>query len=477
MRLFLLLAASAAALAEDALERRFVLQVRGVDAGFAFYRENVDADGTRTIEGETLLKLLQGGQETVLRSKRTTVIGPQETVPRSYRASATRDGRESSYEAERTEDGVRLHATIRGAPAQARFPLSSVKALLDHNAPEHFEIFLGGRRETPGRFQCAVGIVEMMAALAIAGEVKAEEEITADEGTIRATRIEFSALGMLYRAWLDAEGRIARLQVPSQAFEAIRTSRRIEDLAISPADLMRSFSVPLRLAEGVEAPGDRARRPGAVREARLRVRVKVGENRTDAAALSNSHQTFEPAPDAEAGWIDGMLTIRETRTTVEEDLAPFLAPEDGIESDAPEILSRAREVIPDGTAPSEAARLVSDWVHGAMRYETQVVSALAAHQGRVGDCLSHARLTIALLRARGVPARTIGGIALGGSGRLGQHHWVEVHGGPGVGWFQIDPTYGQSSGVDAFHLDLWREGTFDGSADNRVELLSWEPTR
>ncbi|MBI4613480.1 MAG: transglutaminase domain-containing protein, partial [Planctomycetes bacterium] len=120
--------------------------------------------------------------------------------------------------------------------------------------------------------------------------------------------------------------------------------------------------------------------------------------------------------------------------------------------------------------------LASEWVHGEMRYETQLVSALAAHQGRVGDCLSYSRLTIALLRARGVAARTIGGISLGGSKRLGQHHWVEVHGGPGVGWFQIDPTYGQSTGVDAFHLDLWRQGTFDGSADNWVELLSWEPS-
>ncbi|MEK7867302.1 MAG: transglutaminase-like domain-containing protein [Planctomycetota bacterium] len=474
LRFAFLFAACAAALAEEPIERRFVLQVRGADAGFATCRETVAADGTRTIEGETLLKLLQGGEETVLRSRRTTVIGAGETVPRAYSSTATRDDRESTYEAEILDKAIVLKATIRGAPTQVKFPLATVAGLLDHNAPEHFEVFLGERRKTPGKFQCFLGVVEMMAALPIAGEVKGEEEVAADEATVLATKVEFNALGMLYRAWLDGEGRVARLQVPSQSFEAVRTKRRIEEFEISPADLMRSFSVPLRLAEGVQEPDGKAREPQGVVEARFRVHVKVGENRTDDAVLSNSHQVFEAAAGAEPGWVDGTLTVREARQAVEEDLAPFLAPEDAIESDAPEVVERAREVIPDGVEPSEAARLASEWVHGAMRYETQLVSALAAHQGRVGDCLSYSRLTIALLRARGVPARTIGGISLGRSKRLGQHHWVEVHGGPGVGWFQIDPTYGQSTGVDAFHLDLWRQGTFDGPADNWVELLSWK---
>lgn len=470
-----LLLACAAALAEDASERRFVLSVRGIPSGWAWYRDATQADGVRTIDGETLLKLAQGGVETVVRSRRTTVIVADEAVPRSYRATISRDGHESSYECERVEDAVEVKAQIRGTPASARFPLPAVAALLDHNAPEHFELLLRARRKAPGAFQCAVGVVEMMAALPIAGEVRGEEAIDADEGTVRATRVSFRAIGLAYDAWIDADGRVARIEVPSQAFAAVRTRKAIDDLQIEAADLMRSFSVPLRVAEGVEAPGGRAREPGGVREARLRVRVKVGENRMDDGVLTNSHQAFEAAAEAQPGWIDGTINVRDAPLAKEEDVAAFLAPENGIESDAPEIVARAKEAIPDGVPPREAARSAVEWVHGAMRYETQLVSALAAHQGRAGDCLSHARLAIALLRARGVPARTIGGVALGGSMRLGQHHWVEVH--DGGTWFQVDPTYGQATGVDAFHLDLWRQGTLDGSADNVVELLSWEPAR
>lgn len=475
MKHLFLLALCAAALAEEPTERRYVLTVRGSTAGYAWYRESTAADGTRTIEGETLLELLQNGETNAVRSKRTTVIGKGEAVPRTYKATSTRDGKDSSYDCSLEKGTIIVRATIRGTETNAAWPLTAVGALLDHSAPEHFEVFLSERRKTPGKFQCVVGVVEMMAPLPIAGTVGAEEVIAVDGSEVHATKVEFSAIGLLYRAWLDADGRVVKLAVPSQAFEAVRTEKRLEDLDVSPADLMRSFSVPLHVAEGVEEPGARAREPGGVVEARLRVHVKVGDNRTDAGALTNSHQSFEAAADAQPGWVDGVLTVRAAKLAAEEDLSPFLAPEDGIESDAEEIKARAAEVIPEGAPAPEAARRAAAWVHGAMRYETQLVSALAAHQGRVGDCLSYSRLTIALLRARGVASRTIGGIALGGSKRLGQHHWVEVHGPEG--WFQVDPTYGQATGIDAFHLDLWRQGTLDGSADNYVELEEWTPSR
>lgn len=473
MRYILLLALCAAAIAEEPTERRYVLTVRGATAGYAWYRESVAADGTRTIEGETLLELLQNGETNAVRSKRTTVIGKGEAVPRSYKATSARDGKESSYDCSVERGNIVVRATIRGTETNASWPLATVPALLDHNAPEHFEVFLAERRKTAGKFQCVVGVVEMMAPLPIAGSVGAEEEVAVDGSVVRATKVEFSAIGLAYRAWLDEDGRVVKLAVPSQAFEAVRTEKRLEDLDLSPADLMRSFSVPLRVAQGVDGPTERAREPGGVVEARFRVHVKVGENRTDPEALTNWRQEFEGAKDAQPGWVDGVITVTPRRVPGDEDPSPFVAPEDGIESDAAEIKARAAEVIPEGTSVPEAARRAAAWVHGAMRYETQLVSALAAHQGRVGDCLSYARLTIALLRARGVPARTIGGIALGGSKRLGQHHWVEVRAPDG--WIQVDPTYGQTTGVDAFHLDLWRQGTLDGSADNWVELEAWTP--
>ncbi|MBI5368630.1 MAG: transglutaminase domain-containing protein [Planctomycetes bacterium] len=482
-----------------------MIRVRGADSGYGFFRISRAADGTRTIEGETLMKLLEDGKELVLRSRRTTVIGADERIPRSYHATFARGSSVSEYTCRREADQLVIDAQVRGTPVHAAFPLASTGVLLDYNAPEHFEIFLRGRAAQERKFTFGALIVDMMAILPIAGRVLPVEEIATDGGTTHARRVEFAALGMAYRGWLDEAGHLARIEVPSPRFEGVRTERRIADLTLSAADLARSFSVPLRLAAGVADPGADARRVEAVGSARQRLHVHVGENRTDDDVLSNSHQRFEPAvasspapspapapasaaaADAPGTWIDGVLTVTTTtpgarpatgsgrRPAPPPPPAACLAPEDAIESAAPEIVERARTLAPANAPAREAARLVADWVHTTLRYETQLVSALAAHSGRVGDCLSYSRLTVALLRARGVPARVIGGLALGASRRFGQHHWVEVWGGPHSGWFQIDPTYGQSTAVDAFHIDLWREGTFDGAADNWVELLEWHP--
>jgi hypothetical protein len=66
----------------------------------------------------------------------------------------------------------------------------------------------------------------------------------------------------------------------------------------------------------------------------------------------------------------------------------------------------------------------------------------------VGFCEQFASAAVVLVRAVGVPARVVTGLAYGhqvGTGRLytaaDAHAWVEVH-YPGVGWSPIDPTAG-----------------------------------
>ena len=168
---------------------------------------------------------------------------------------------------------------------------------------------------------------------------------------------------------------------PRRILPTASTANGIEELELTPADLVRSLAVPLQPTDGVKQPGPAARRPGGVREAGFRVRT--GENRMDGEVLANLHQTLTPAEPptgpVEPGWIVGTLTVHPNlradrdgaRPTADDAVrrAGFLLPEDAIESDAPEIRARAAEVIPDGTPPLEAARRAADWVHGSMSYE------------------------------------------------------------------------------------------------------------
>ena len=76
-----------------------------------------------------------------------------------------------------------------------------------------------------------------------------------------------------------------------------------------------------------------------------------------------------------------------------------------------------------------------------------------------GDCTEHSLLSIALLRALGIPARRVDGVVYVQNGdgvpALYWHEWVEAWVGT---WTQLDPTFGQPV-ADATHLTLGEESS------------------
>ena len=111
----------------------------------------------------------------------------------------------------------------------------------------------------------------------------------------------------------------------------------------------------------------------------------------------------------------------------------------------------ARDLVPAGTKPADAARRVGAWVHKTLRYQVTAEGgdAVAILDRGSGDCTEYSLLTVAILRAAGVPAETRSGIAAG-DGELVAHAWVAFH--DGTGWREIDPTWGRDS-VGADHLE------------------------
>ncbi len=111
----------------------------------------------------------------------------------------------------------------------------------------------------------------------------------------------------------------------------------------------------------------------------------------------------------------------------------------------------ARELAPGGTAPTAAALRINRWVHDHVRYEVTARGGDAvdiAERGS-GDCTEYSLLTVALLRAAGVPAELRDGVAAG-DGELVAHQWVAFH--DGRAWREIDPTWDRTS-VGADHIE------------------------
>ncbi len=108
----------------------------------------------------------------------------------------------------------------------------------------------------------------------------------------------------------------------------------------------------------------------------------------------------------------------------------------------------------EASSPLAAVEAAIGWVGDALAYEPGATSvrttALEALRGRRGVCQDFAHITLAVLRAAGIPARYASGyfypaadagIGVGVTGE--SHAWVEAWTG---GWWGIDPTNGIRAG-------------------------------
>jgi transglutaminase-like putative cysteine protease len=157
-------------------------------------------------------------------------------------------------------------------------------------------------------------------------------------------------------------------------------------------------------------------------------------------------ETDTPAPPDEVGW-----DVLRGRSTMDEQ-AELLADTPRTTVDGK--LREHAAQLAKGASPREAARAIADWVRDNVAYvpgSTGVqTSAQEAWELRKGVCQDLAHLTVALLRAVGIPARYVSGYlhprrdAQVGETVEGQSHaWVEWWCG---GWEGYDPTNGVPTG-------------------------------
>jgi Transglutaminase-like superfamily len=154
----------------------------------------------------------------------------------------------------------------------------------------------------------------------------------------------------------------------------------------------------------------------------------------------------------------------QTRPLQTKETAEYLKSTLSVESEAPEIVAKAREIAGAETDAYAAAKKVVAWVYAHMKkdYGYNADRATDVLRQLRGDCTEHSLLSVALLRALGIPARRVDGVVYthGGDGvaALYWHEWVEAW--VGSTWAQLDPTFGQPV-ADATHLTLGEESQAD----------------
>lgn len=140
----------------------------------------------------------------------------------------------------------------------------------------------------------------------------------------------------------------------------------------------------------------------------------------------------------------------------------YLKPADKIESDAPELAAKARELTAGKKDAKESARVLAAWTADWLKDTVEDGGgALAGLKERSGNCQTHARLYTALARAAGIPTRFVSGLVYQeGKGFL-YHSWTESL--LGDAWVAVDPTYNQLP-ADPTHLKFFEGSSQDDMA-------------
>lgn len=139
----------------------------------------------------------------------------------------------------------------------------------------------------------------------------------------------------------------------------------------------------------------------------------------------------------------------------------YLKPAEGIEPDAPEIISKARDIAEREKKPSEVVTALASWTAEWLTDSLDDGGALSGLKSRHGNCQTRVRLYTALARSMGIPTRFVSGlVSLEGKGFV-YHSWAEslIDGK----WIAIDPTYKQIP-ADPTHLKLFEGHSRDDMA-------------
>lgn len=136
----------------------------------------------------------------------------------------------------------------------------------------------------------------------------------------------------------------------------------------------------------------------------------------------------------------------------EAERAAYTKSERFMEKDHPSIVEAAARI--NGVDEVETVKKIHDFVVQSLSYDdvkaqgdlSETYGAARALEVKRGVCVEYADLFIALCRAKGIPAKYIGGIPTEGESLGRGHAWAEVY-LAGYGWVPTDPTWGDTGAV------------------------------
>lgn len=276
--------------------------------------------------------------------------------------------------------------------------------------------------------------------------------------------------GIVARTYTDAKGRPLRTTVtpmPGFEFTMIESDEMLAKAQINPPELLVSTLI---------RPDRPLNDPRNLRKATYRVTLKAME----AGGADIQQASFPTGATQRAERLDD----GSYRVTVDLDrLVDGAADKPGeAELGASSMLNHEDKVIREMAATAlkgvenqsaaQKAEVLRQYVHRFIdAKDLSVGYATASEVARTGqgDCTEHAVLLAALLRAAGIPSRTVTGLVyvdqfLDQSGIFGYHMWARAW--DGKRWIDLDATLDENTPFDAAHIALATSSLVDGDMVN-----------
>ena len=139
----------------------------------------------------------------------------------------------------------------------------------------------------------------------------------------------------------------------------------------------------------------------------------------------------------------------------DEDALRWTKPTAFIQSEHPDLITKAREIVGSEIDAFKIVEKLCAWVDRNVKntFSARLTNALEVIESLEGDCTEHSVLFIGLCRALGVPAREVAGLIYvdeDGAPGFYFHQWATVWVGK---WIDVDPTFNQPL-ADVTHIKL-----------------------
>jgi hypothetical protein len=293
-------------------------------------------------------------------------------------------------------------------------------------------------------------------------KVLARENVRVEGRDVPALKVEefVEVAGLKSTAWLGADAGAVRAEMPTPfgLAEIVRADRETALAAAGGGQLPAEMYERSIIRTNIRLPKARALDY---------LRVKLVHKNPDEGwpEIKNPHQkTLAETRE--------LLTLEVQRPGVPKSAvrpaAPtaanreFLAPNEYIQSDLPEIRRTAGEIVGGESDAFKASLKLVRWVSENMTFDLGIAFAPAVEllKNRRGTCVGYATLLATLARAAGIPSRVVMGYVYA-LGMFGGHAWTEVL--IGGDWIPLDPTIVSAGVADAARIAFSASSLAEGA--------------